>query len=54
MLCRVQVCENKVGVKFNLLLKDINKTCNIRKLFLFLHQEPQSFVRDEDEKYEIL
>lgn len=39
---------------FNLLLKDINKTCNIRKLFLFLHQKPHSLVRDKDKKYEIL
>lgn len=39
---------------FNLLLKDINKTCNIRKLFLFLHYESHSFVRDEDKNYEIL
>lgn len=35
-------------MKINLLLKDTNKICNIRILFLFLHYKPRSIVRDED------
>lgn len=36
-------------MKFSLLLKDI-KTCEIHNLYLFLHHESHSFVRDEDKK----